>query len=714
MGMLLIGAMVVSAQSTQVPLDSVTFDENPIQPVRLSIWQILQNLFSREGFLPGGQVFFPYSTPLHFDSNSFATNRNTVRTVYGEACNTYDYVRLYACTSNTQGAHCENLFTDDWQIEYPGEYLDLRKACDYGDCTNLAYMTQYGDWFWDAVYGRYIGYRCYMPPLSATINNYHIPSNSKLGEKVTVTLDVTFHKTGRYYLEAGLRESSHLQSIYGVGYSVCDGNIRYDGVYYDAIAGQRRTFILQPSDYGKTGSYQVDIVVTNGCGTGPNAVSYYQELATRNARVNIYTEDAPAPPPSDPPVSEWTGEVDWRAPTFYQVGLNLPSGKNLRDYRPGEQVPVVVTIRVPEGETLRSGISPGNLVGGSGTLHMEIGVYDKVWASQQGWIAEMKERAWWDRAWTVKREKHACAEDFVQTYSFHDETKLWGIFPTGIERCTKDHSTYNAREGACLLTVKEVDNKPITFELPYNVVLSDGTHNFNQDGEYVVVFGLYTDCYDPKTNTGGYYRNPDSMLKIPIFIGELKSVGATCEREGDTQKETCGDGKSIVARRCIKGEDGVLRWAATDQTCPEKRIDPDTTQLSLTIQQWNRATHEEILRAQCEFSYQCVQMEGYRVSCVSSPEIIERNKAAYQSTTPLFMERFSWFKSIFFETDRYTSGTCRATPETTIPQDYCNFLEPFAFFDITGDRCNDGLVVVAGAILILILLLSLLGGGHRR
>jgi len=261
-GLLLIGSLFVSAVESgmkEVPLEYI--NQKPIEP--LSWWENFLKIFSREEFV----------APVQYEDGIAVTTgtkfKDTTQTIYGESCAKGEYIEMFACKlpySTGGTSYCQRIFQDDWEMEYSTDYLDISKVCVKTPSDGITDCRQ-RDWFTSFVNEKYVGYYCNVPvsSMDAQIISYNIPSSSKLEDSVTVEADIKFLADGRYYIEAGLNKASEIFAIYSREASACDSNIHYDGMFYDAKAGEIESFYFNILNYDAVARYRVDIVVTNGC-----------------------------------------------------------------------------------------------------------------------------------------------------------------------------------------------------------------------------------------------------------------------------------------------------------------------------------------------------------------------------------------------------------------------------------------------------------------
>jgi len=421
-------------------------------------------------------------------------------------------------------------------------------------------------------------------------------------------------------------------------------------------------------------------------------------------------------------------DYDRLAPTIESVEFLKPRDLTQLSKDGGGNIDLSIVVRFPEGFELNYykqylgnyafnwWTLPSQLAGSAFAqdilekeLKMEIGVYDYDWAMQQGWIVDEKQN-WLSRLFKVYYQPLPCGEkteaNFVNTYRIEEMNLQFEDF-----KCDSDNPNWNSARGACFYTLKTAIKDPTWTgggtEVPIQASIPTGSDyvtggdkpNWNEDGNYVMIVGFYYYC-------GNYLNNPMSWRKINITIGPIKThtEDTLCE-EGDILKKSCSDGSTIVLQECTKRSDGTWRWdKETGNECPEEP-EPDLKKLSLTKSEWKKATHKEIIQAMCDFDYQCAQIEDYEIDCIYSEEIEARNKKAYGEETGVWTRFANW---LGYDTDAYLSGTCRATKISDF--DYCKFTEPLAFFEITGDECQDGLIIIIGALALLFLIPKLLGG----
>jgi len=579
-GILLVGSMVVSAEPRMV-LTDVTTNEKPLEP--LSWWENFLKIFSREQFIPGLQPLNTRTTLMYVSPTKFV-NSPIVDKIYGENCKSYDYIRLYKCDSPT--GPCDNVFADDWRIEFPGETLNLKYACAYGDCTNTVYMAQYGNWFLNSVEGKYLAYHCIKAPMEAEITLYNVPQASQIDDTITVTATVEFKGDGKYYVEAGLRKSSEApfstQSIIGREVSACDGSINYDGEYVDAISGDKKSFTFTFKDYGIQATYIIDLVVTNGCAIGSNAVSNYKQFDSKSKSIRIIEE---------PPKYKCVSGVCQQRPDGTYTDNNC-------------------------GGTC---VIPKYKCDGTSCIRDDVG-----------------------GTYTDNDCNSVCAEAVKKYRCVGNQCERNDILGTYTSSTCDGVCTAEVKKYRCVSGVCEEDS----------------------------VLGIYTN--DP-------------------------TCGGTCQA---ATKYSC------VSGVCEEDASGTY----TDDGCGGA-CEAELKQLSLTKSQWKTATPKMLIQAMCDYAYQCTELEGFEVVCEYSPEIEARNKKSYEDESPFlkeFIEKFGW---VFAGEREYASGTCRATPVSEF--DYCKYTEPLAFFSITDNKCQDGLIIIIGGIFLLIVLLPYLSGGGK-
>jgi len=786
-GILLIGSLFVSAIESgmkEVPLEYI--NQNPVEP--LSWWESFLKIFSREEFVP----------PVQYEDGIAVTTgtkfKSTTRTIYGESCEAGEYIEMFACNlpySTATNAGCQRVFIKDWEMEYSTDYLDISKVCIKTPSDGIVNCRQ-RDWFTSFVNEKYVGYYCNVPfsSMDAQIISYNIPDSSIYEDTIKVTANIKFLADGKYYVEAGLRESSETMSVIDVSraLSQCDGSPQYDGKYvyvgegYDTQAGNTKSYTFNFIDYGLVADYKVDLIVANGCAVGSNAVANYKAFDSKTEWISIKSGTVP--------VTEWacdvcrddecklvtfdkqcskiseplcTSDTDCAgivecycniceneeckpkkfigsycpcndactsdtncegiippvppptdlAPTISYIGIL----SDLTKVRDGEQIKFKIEIKYPEGWELEE---YANSIGAENTkdLFLEVGVYDKEWAEEQGYIKGMQN--WWDRAWTVYKMEEPCVEsesEFVSEYGF-----LLGRY---MDKCDSDSEYYDEGSKACYTTFVEaydqskdtITSSPpkvdLTATIPTTGSLIGGnenTPNYNKDGKYWMIFGLYHNC-------GGYLPNEKSKYKLNITI---KSGGG-----GNGNGETTA------------------------------------TQLSMTEKDLKEATSSMIMQATCSLTDNCMpytDIQGntdYKVKCIQTPVLTSKIEAAAIDVC----ESKGWWKYVAgggvaacgasigialafppavalpgiicgisipatiavggaeFAVNagckmrelEAAQGLCIA--ESTTKFSYCKYTEPLAFFEITGNECNDGMIILIGGIFSLVLISKLLGGG---
>jgi len=768
-GVLLIGSMFVNASINEPDIKAITETSRvssiPLEPKDFNFLDWLSNLFGtgRAGF----ETELDQSTcnarlPPYRNTVEKFGDKDNKNVEYGGSCNKGEYIRLVACDKS--GTICDQVFDDFYKVEYSSDRLKISKECDKLADGSTDGITDCNDraWFRNKVYDKYVGYDCMVceeeeEPMDAKIISYNIPDESIYGDTITVTANIKFLADGKYYVESGLDEPSQTFSVVDMSraLSQCDASPQYDGrwVYvgdgYGLQAGDTEQYTFRFKDYGLVADYRVDLVVTNGCywaNPPTNTIKNpdYEPFDIKSEWISIvsglqptvecdcnicdandkcvekrYTgNDCPCNVEctSDAECVNGNGDdgddngddnggtpSDSDAPVIYDITL-LPR-TTIRNIDDGETLPFSVTIKTPLG--FNSERYPGRLYPnkvGIKQLKLEVGVYDKDWAEKQGWIQTL---SWWERAWMISTDIEPCRESeasFVKTYKFYTP----GI--KSMEWCERNSKNFDEDLEACIqvFTVDNDGNQLVAKMPERGSTFWNGEDNYNKDGEYLMVMGLYYYC---SYEGGGYLPNKASSYKRNLSIGELPDEDELCIKKGEEKIETCNDGSEIVAIICKEQNDGTLRWKKTGNECPEEEEKPsgEIKQLSLTKSEWKDATHPMIIKAQCDFPYQCIKLEGYEVNCEYSPEIEARNKDAYGKETAVFTRFKNSFMNLFVDKDTYLSGTCRATKISDFG--YCKYTEPLAFFEITGDECQDGLIIIIGGIFLLLLIPKLLGGG---
>jgi len=585
-GLLLIGSLFVNAEPRMVLTDVIT-NEEPLEP--LSWWENFLNIFSREQFILGQQelntrTFQMYVSEYRFVSPYFDKT-------YGEKCKNYDYVRLYVGDSKT--GVFRNVFDDDWRIEFPGEYLNLRYACAYGDCTNQVYMAQYRNWFLNAVDGNYLGYHCIKAPMEAEIisSSTSIPSSSKIGNTIKVTTTVEFKGDGRYYVEAGLNKpsESRFSKLGSREVSACDGSVHYDGKWVDVTSGDKKSFTFYFKDYGVQASYVIDLVVTNGCKVGPNAISNYKQFDQESGSI-IITSTTPTPTQkyscstsgvctkdpdggyTDPDCKGECTTPSNLAPTIVDIKFQNSDVDYLQTVGPGDNMPLRVEIRYPLGWNLKEYAESLGMEN-TNKLMMEVGVYNKDWAYTQNWIVQDN---WWDRLWTVSEIPTPCKAKEAQFVNTYDLTTQLVKFD--FKECTTSSKYYYPAEGACLTTFILADDlntlegdHPIAATVPSRSAKLDGVDMYNARGEYTMVVGLYHDCGE------GYLPGKWSWWKSDIKIGAETWNCSFCNPEtkkceADIISYTpCDESGRHECTSDVTCKDAVYKWGCEGTECVENK-----------------------------------------------------------------------------------------------------------------------------------------------
>jgi len=746
-GILLIGSLFVSAEINEPDIKAITGNSRvssvPLEPKDFNFWTWLNGIFGtgRAGFETIDQSICEVRYPQYRNTVEKFGDKDNKNVQYGGNCNVGEYIKLVAC-SDSGGFHCDQVFDDFYLKEYTDDLLRISQECDKLADGSTDGITNCNDraWFRDKVYDTYVGYDCMVceevSQMDAEIISYNIPDESTYGELITVTAQVKFLGKGWYYVESGLRESSQTFSAVEMGraLSQCDGSPYYDGemVYvgdepYGTQVGDTESFTFNFIDYGLVADYKVDLVVANECYySNPPANTIvnpnYKEFDSRTEWISIESGTEPQTewacavcrdnecksitfntPCSQigedtctndaecddtivkcycgvcknkeckstlftgdncPCDDECTTNVDCGgtpdlAPTISNIEI-LSDTSKLRD---GDQIKFKIEIKYPEGWELEK---YANSIGAeeTGALHLEVGVYDKEWAEEQGWIKEMQN--WWDRAWSIRKMLKPCEEkeaDFISAYTI---LKPRGLLTKDFTKCDSDSEYYDKDAKACYTTFSEAyqpmtatqwseELGDLTVNVPTTSSLIGGnenTPNYNEKGEYWMIFGLYHDC-------GSYLPNENSKYKLDITI----KPGGGSNGSGEIK------------------------------------------QLSMTKSEWNDATHKMIIEAQCDYPHECAEREGFDVTCKGGDEVESRNKDSYGAETHYATRFGKWI----WGSDKYASGTCRAKKQF----DYCKFTEPLAFFEITGDECQDGLIILIGGLALLFLIPYFLGGGKK-
>lgn len=152
------------------------------------------------------------------------------------------------------------------------------------------------------------------------------------------------------------------------------------------------------------------------------------------------------------------------------------------------------------------------------------------------------------------------------------------------------------------------------------------------------------------------------------------------------------------------------------------------SQISLTKKEWEEAVDLKewklVTSSMCTLTSQCGKIEDYEVECKKSDDIWDANYKAIKENWGEFVSDISFLMGwgIFPEKladigvgvvawlieaeEHIPRGTCRASK----PGDLCGFFEKARFFDITGDPCADGGIIMVGGLLLFIIIWSRMAG----
>lgn len=149
---------------------------------------------------------------------------------------------------------------------------------------------------------------------------------------------------------------------------------------------------------------------------------------------------------------------------------------------------------------------------------------------------------------------------------------------------------------------------------------------------------------------------------------------------------------------------------------------------SLTKKEWEDAVAFKdwslVISSMCTSSSQCSKIDGYEIECEKSQEIWDANYQSAKDDCAEFISQVSpmiglgILPKIFANLgcgvagylDDYKNdiprGTCRASEEGE--SIFCKFIEDngIAFFEITGDECTDGIIILVGGLLLVIIIFS--------
>lgn len=186
------------------------------------------------------------------------------------------------------------------------------------------------------------------------------------------------------------------------------------------------------------------------------------------------------------------------------------------------------------------------------------------------------------------------------------------------------------------------------------------------------------------------------------------------------------DSKYLIGTtdQCLPSEPSICNTPVTTENTVTENI---TKSLSLTEDEFNQASPKVIVAAMCLTGSDCAIRENYSTSCIFSNDIKNTDKNAVsllsQSEGGLTSVCFGLSDTLFgFPAkilfgkdfgcinldykDPLISGTCRATETGGA----CSFLSKLSFFNITGNKCSDGGIILIGGIVLIFFLISMVGG----